>query len=52
MIYFLSNIDSENRYDPEVFINEGVEYAELYIRGTAREPPDFVVSEVIKTINY
>ena len=34
------------RYDPEVFINEGVEYAELYIRGTAREPPDFVVSEV------
>ena len=34
------------RYDPEVLINEGVEYAELYIRGTAREPPDFVVSEV------
>ena len=34
------------RYSPEEFIDKGVEYAEIYIRGTAREPPDFVVSEV------
>ena len=34
------------RYSPEEFIDKGIEYAEIYIRGTAREPPDFVVSEV------
>jgi len=38
-------------YDPDVFINEGVEYAELYIRGTAREPPDFVVSEFFDDVD-
>ena len=29
-----------------MFTDQGIEYAEVYIRGTAREPPDFVVSEV------
>ena len=35
-----------NRYNPKVFQNEGIEYAEIYVRGTGRAPPDFVVSEV------
>jgi len=34
-----------SRYNPKVFQNEGVEYAEVYVRGTGRAPPDFVVSE-------
>ena len=34
------------RYNPDVFIENGIEYAELYIRATARQPPDCVVSEV------
>ena len=29
-----------------MFTDQGIEYSEVYIRGTAREPPDFVVSEV------
>ena len=35
------------RYNEDTFIEKGIQYGDMFIRGTAREPPDFVVSEVM-----
>ena len=34
------------RYNEDTFIEKGIQYGDMFIKGTAREPPDFVVSEV------
>jgi len=51
VINIKANRETTKRYNPRDFQNEGIEYAEVYVRGTGKAPPDFVVSEFFDNVD-